>query len=87
MEILLANNVNIDQEVPQLGTPLYVACTHQRVDCVKKLLELGNFQKPCYKNLLALLVFHGFKDEVPVRLDKILTAFDVSMRKTTSPEK
>ncbi|KAM5196934.1 ankyrin repeat and SOCS box protein 11 isoform 4-T4 [Hipposideros larvatus] len=41
MEVLLANNVNIDQEVPQLGTPLYVACTHQRVDCVKKLLELG----------------------------------------------
>lgn len=45
MEILLANNVNIDQELPQLGTPLYVACTYQRVDCVKKLLELGNFQK------------------------------------------
>ncbi|XP_077002867.1 ankyrin repeat and SOCS box protein 11 isoform X4 [Tamandua tetradactyla] len=41
MEILLASNVNIDQEVPQLGTPLYVACTYQRVDCVKKLLELG----------------------------------------------
>ncbi|KAI2598722.1 ankyrin repeat and SOCS box containing 11 [Homo sapiens] len=41
MEILLANNVNIDHEVPQLGTPLYVACTYQRVDCVKKLLELG----------------------------------------------
>ncbi|KAF0878289.1 PIGA acetylglucosaminyltransferase, partial [Crocuta crocuta] len=41
MEILLANNVNIDQEVPHLGTPLYVACTYQRVDCVKKLLELG----------------------------------------------
>lgn len=87
MEILLANNVNIDQEVPQLGTPLYVACTHQRVDCVKKLLELGNFQKSCHKNLLILLVFHGFKDEVPVRPNKILTAFDVSMRKTTSPEK
>ncbi|GAB1303277.1 Ankyrin repeat and SOCS box protein 11 [Apodemus speciosus] len=41
MEILLANNVNIEQEIPQLGTPLYVACTYQRVDCVKKLLELG----------------------------------------------
>lgn len=41
MEILLANNVNIDHEVPQLGTPLYVACNYQRVDCVKKLLELG----------------------------------------------
>nr|XP_004671519.1 ankyrin repeat and SOCS box protein 11 [Jaculus jaculus] len=41
MEILLANNVNINQELPQLGTPLYVACTYQKVDCVKKLLELG----------------------------------------------
>ncbi|XP_043852016.1 ankyrin repeat and SOCS box protein 11 isoform X3 [Dromiciops gliroides] len=41
MEILLANNVNIDQEAPQHGTPLYVACNFQRTDCVKKLLELG----------------------------------------------
>ncbi|XP_036031270.1 ankyrin repeat and SOCS box protein 11 isoform X1 [Onychomys torridus] len=41
MEILLANNANIEQEVPQLGTPLYVACTYEKVDCVKKLLELG----------------------------------------------
>ncbi|XP_044526297.1 ankyrin repeat and SOCS box protein 11 isoform X4 [Gracilinanus agilis] len=41
MEILLANNVNIDQEAPQHGTPLYVACNYQRMDCVKKLLELG----------------------------------------------
>ncbi|KAH0624704.1 hypothetical protein JD844_032430 [Phrynosoma platyrhinos] len=41
MEILLANNVDIDQEHPQHGTPLYVACVHQRTDCVKKLLELG----------------------------------------------
>ncbi|XP_006529037.1 ankyrin repeat and SOCS box protein 11 isoform X4 [Mus musculus] len=41
MEILLTKDVNIEQEVPQLGTPLYVACTYQRVDCVKKLLELG----------------------------------------------
>ncbi|XP_053163932.1 ankyrin repeat and SOCS box protein 11 isoform X2 [Hemicordylus capensis] len=41
MEILLANNVDVDQEDPQLGTPLYVACMNQRRDCVKKLLELG----------------------------------------------
>ncbi|XP_041128443.1 ankyrin repeat and SOCS box protein 11-like isoform X8 [Polyodon spathula] len=41
MEILLANGVNIDQEAPHLGTPLYVACTCQKTDCVKKLLELG----------------------------------------------
>nr|XP_006639122.1 PREDICTED: ankyrin repeat and SOCS box protein 11-like isoform X1 [Lepisosteus oculatus] len=41
MELLLANGVNIDLEIPQTGTPLYVACTFQRTDCVKKLLQLG----------------------------------------------
>ncbi|XP_008947150.1 PREDICTED: ankyrin repeat and SOCS box protein 11 isoform X2 [Merops nubicus] len=41
MEILLAHEVDIDQEDLQHGTPLYVACTYQRIDCVKKLLELG----------------------------------------------
>ncbi|XP_056184931.1 ankyrin repeat and SOCS box protein 11 isoform X2 [Falco biarmicus] len=41
MEILLAHEVDIDQEDPQHGTPLYVACMYQRTDCVKKLLELG----------------------------------------------
>ncbi|XP_010579832.1 PREDICTED: ankyrin repeat and SOCS box protein 11 isoform X2 [Haliaeetus leucocephalus] len=41
MEILLAHEVDIDQEDLQHGTPLYVACTYQRTDCVRKLLELG----------------------------------------------
>ncbi|XP_054830028.1 ankyrin repeat and SOCS box protein 11 [Eublepharis macularius] len=41
MEILLANGVDVDQEDPQLGTSLYVACVNQRTDCAKKLLELG----------------------------------------------
>ncbi|XP_074849367.1 ankyrin repeat and SOCS box protein 11 isoform X1 [Carettochelys insculpta] len=41
MEILVANGVDIDQEDSQHGTLLYVACTYQRTDCVKKLLELG----------------------------------------------
>uniref|UniRef100_A0ABM5FYH3 Ankyrin repeat and SOCS box protein 11 n=1 Tax=Pogona vitticeps TaxID=103695 RepID=A0ABM5FYH3_9SAUR len=41
MEILLANGVDMDLEHPEHGTPLYVACTYQRKDCVKKLLELG----------------------------------------------
>uniref|UniRef100_A0A8D0GJZ7 Ankyrin repeat and SOCS box protein 11 n=1 Tax=Sphenodon punctatus TaxID=8508 RepID=A0A8D0GJZ7_SPHPU len=41
MEILLANDVDVDQEDPQYGTPLYVACMYQRTDCVKKLLEFG----------------------------------------------
>ncbi|KAK1347047.1 hypothetical protein QTO34_000909 [Cnephaeus nilssonii] len=83
MEILLANNVNIDQEVPQLGTPLYVACTHQRVDCVKKLLELGNFQKSCHeKNLLHLLVSHGLPRQSSCQTGQNLAAFDVCMLKT-----
>ncbi|XP_023774177.1 ankyrin repeat and SOCS box protein 11 isoform X3 [Cyanistes caeruleus] len=41
METLLAHEVDIDQEDPQHGTPLYVACSYQRTECVKKLLELG----------------------------------------------
>ncbi|XP_075573340.1 ankyrin repeat and SOCS box protein 11 isoform X2 [Pelecanus crispus] len=41
METLLAHEVDIDQEDLQHGTLLYVACTYQRTDCVKKLLELG----------------------------------------------
>ncbi|XP_061483156.1 ankyrin repeat and SOCS box protein 11 isoform X3 [Rhineura floridana] len=41
MEILLANDVDMDQEDAQLGTPLYVACMNQRTHCVKKLLQLG----------------------------------------------
>ncbi|XP_071425688.1 ankyrin repeat and SOCS box protein 11 isoform X2 [Pithys albifrons albifrons] len=41
MEILLAHEVDIDQEDLQHGTPLYVACMYQRTDCVKKLLQLG----------------------------------------------
>ncbi|XP_058706615.1 ankyrin repeat and SOCS box protein 11 isoform X3 [Poecile atricapillus] len=41
METLLAHAVDIDQEDPQHGTPLYMACSYQRTECVKKLLELG----------------------------------------------
>ncbi|XP_014731275.1 PREDICTED: ankyrin repeat and SOCS box protein 11 isoform X2 [Sturnus vulgaris] len=41
METLLAHEIDIDQEDPQHGTPLYMACTYQRAECVKKLLELG----------------------------------------------
>ncbi|KAJ7417839.1 hypothetical protein WISP_62396 [Willisornis vidua] len=41
MEILLAHEVDIDQEDLQHGTPLYVACMYQKTDCVKKLLQLG----------------------------------------------
>ncbi|KAE8621928.1 hypothetical protein XENTR_v10005038 [Xenopus tropicalis] len=40
-EILIAHGADINKEVLNCGTPLYVACTNQRTECVKKLLELG----------------------------------------------
>ncbi|XP_007889839.1 ankyrin repeat and SOCS box protein 11 [Callorhinchus milii] len=41
LEILLGHGVDIDQEVPHLGTPLYMACDFQQTECVRKLLVLG----------------------------------------------
>ncbi|XP_048835432.1 ankyrin repeat and SOCS box protein 11-like [Brienomyrus brachyistius] len=41
MELLLASGVDIDLEVPRLGTPLFTACLFRRTDCVERLLQLG----------------------------------------------
>ncbi|MFT7799402.1 ankyrin repeat and SOCS box protein 11 [Arapaima gigas] len=41
MELLLSKGLNIELEVPQMGTPLYTACLFQKTDCVQKLLHLG----------------------------------------------
>ncbi|XP_063811861.1 ankyrin repeat and SOCS box protein 11 isoform X4 [Pseudophryne corroboree] len=40
-EMLIAYGADIDKELQNTGTPLYLACVHQRKDCVKRLLELG----------------------------------------------
>ncbi|XP_075053089.1 ankyrin repeat and SOCS box protein 11 [Mixophyes fleayi] len=40
-EMLIAFGAEIDKELQNTGTPLYLACAHQRTDCVKRLLELG----------------------------------------------
>uniref|UniRef100_A0A8C5P847 Ankyrin repeat and SOCS box protein 11 n=1 Tax=Leptobrachium leishanense TaxID=445787 RepID=A0A8C5P847_9ANUR len=40
-EILIVYGLDINKEVRNLGTPLFLACVHQRTDCVRKLLELG----------------------------------------------
>ncbi|XP_041437565.1 ankyrin repeat and SOCS box protein 11 isoform X3 [Xenopus laevis] len=40
-EILIAHGADVDKELLNCGSPLYVACTNQRTGCVKKLLELG----------------------------------------------
>ncbi|XP_054510554.2 ankyrin repeat and SOCS box protein 9 [Agelaius tricolor] len=41
VELLASHGVNIDHNVKHLGTPLYVACENQQLNCAKKLLESG----------------------------------------------
>ncbi|XP_072287503.1 ankyrin repeat and SOCS box protein 11 [Pyxicephalus adspersus] len=40
-EMLISFGADIDKELQNRGTPLYLACTHHKADCVRKLLELG----------------------------------------------
>ncbi|KAM4795081.1 ankyrin repeat and SOCS box protein 9 isoform 1-T2 [Rhinophrynus dorsalis] len=41
VELLTSAGVSVQQYVKHLGSPLYVACKNQKLDTVKKLLELG----------------------------------------------
>lgn len=41
LELLLLCGSHIDMELPEVGTPLYSACTAQAADCVKLLLHSG----------------------------------------------
>ncbi|KAJ7319593.1 hypothetical protein JRQ81_019104 [Phrynocephalus forsythii] len=41
VESLVSHGVNIDHNIKHLGTPLYVACENQQLDCARKLLESG----------------------------------------------
>ncbi|XP_068036117.1 ankyrin repeat and SOCS box protein 9 isoform X3 [Anomalospiza imberbis] len=41
VELLASRGVNIDHNIKHLGTPLYVACENQQVNCARKLLESG----------------------------------------------
>ncbi|XP_043560733.1 ankyrin repeat and SOCS box protein 5b isoform X3 [Chiloscyllium plagiosum] len=46
MQVLISWGVDIDLDISQQGTPLYVACVHQQYFCIKKLLHAGaNVQK------------------------------------------
>ncbi|XP_018418566.1 PREDICTED: ankyrin repeat and SOCS box protein 11 [Nanorana parkeri] len=40
-EMLISYGADIDKELQNSGTPLYLACAHQKASCVRKLLELG----------------------------------------------
>ncbi|XP_053107731.1 ankyrin repeat and SOCS box protein 5 isoform X2 [Hemicordylus capensis] len=41
LELLISCGIDVDQDIPHLGTPLYVACISQQKQCVRKLLHAG----------------------------------------------
>ncbi|KAK7154218.1 hypothetical protein R3I94_007544 [Phoxinus phoxinus] len=41
VELLLSHGVNVDMELPSIGTPLYCACESKSTDCVQSLLISG----------------------------------------------
>lgn len=41
IEALALHGCDIDHHIRHLGTPLYLACENQQINCVKKLLESG----------------------------------------------
>ncbi|XP_007189048.2 ankyrin repeat and SOCS box protein 5 isoform X2 [Balaenoptera acutorostrata] len=41
LEILISWGIDVDQDIPHLGTPLYVASMSQQFHCVRKLLYTG----------------------------------------------
>ncbi|XP_028834101.1 ankyrin repeat and SOCS box protein 5b isoform X1 [Denticeps clupeoides] len=46
VEALIAWGADVDHDIPHLGTPLYIACLSQELQCTEKLLENGaNVQK------------------------------------------
>ncbi|NXM89506.1 ASB5 protein, partial [Oenanthe oenanthe] len=46
LEVLISWGIDVDQDLPHLGTPLYVACASQQIHCIRKLLYAGaNVQK------------------------------------------
>ncbi|KAE8629865.1 hypothetical protein XENTR_v10000620 [Xenopus tropicalis] len=41
LDVLISWGIDVDQDIPHLGTPLYVACKGQQISCVRKLLYAG----------------------------------------------
>ncbi|XP_069487544.1 ankyrin repeat and SOCS box protein 5 isoform X1 [Ambystoma mexicanum] len=49
LEVLISWGIDVDQDIPHLGSPLYVACKSQQIHCIRKLLYAGaNVQKGKY---------------------------------------
>ncbi|NWT78152.1 ASB5 protein, partial [Lanius ludovicianus] len=51
LEVLLSWGIDVDQDLPHLGTPLYVACVSQQIHCIRKLLYAGNEGKGMKKKV------------------------------------
>ncbi|XP_038255553.2 ankyrin repeat and SOCS box protein 5 isoform X2 [Dermochelys coriacea] len=49
LEVLISWGIDVDKDIPHLGTSLYVACVSQQIHCIRKLLYAGaNVQKGKY---------------------------------------
>ncbi|KAG8592037.1 hypothetical protein GDO81_000381 [Engystomops pustulosus] len=44
LEVLISWGIDVDHDIPHLGTPLYVACKGQHLACVRKLLYAGQYR-------------------------------------------
>uniref|UniRef100_A0A8D0KP61 Ankyrin repeat and SOCS box containing 9 n=1 Tax=Salvator merianae TaxID=96440 RepID=A0A8D0KP61_SALMN len=69
IETLVSHGVSADLNIKHLGTPLYVACQHQQVDCAKKLLETGPLS---LMQLCRLCIWRCLKCEKQHTLNELL---------------
>ncbi len=52
IESLISWGADVDYDIPHLGTPLYIACISQQLQCTQKLLDGGEFDVALCKLLL-----------------------------------
>lgn len=49
IESLISWGADVDYDIPHLGTPLYIACVSQQLQCTQKLLDGGELIRLLYK--------------------------------------
>lgn len=49
IESLISWGADVDYDIPHLGTPLYIACASQQLQCTQKLLDGGELIRLPFK--------------------------------------
>ncbi|XP_026978319.1 ankyrin repeat and SOCS box protein 5 [Sagmatias obliquidens] len=81
LEILISWGIDVDQDIPHLGTPLYVASMSQQFHCIRKLLYAGaDVQKGKYWDT----PLHAAAQQSCIEIINLLLEFgaDVNARNT-----